>query len=37
MENKIDNIIDDNQHNVEIIQNALRDIKLNKENEEKKK
>ena len=36
MENKIDNIIDDNQHNVEIIQNALRDIKLNKENEEKK-
>ena len=36
MENKIDNIIEDNQHNVEIIQNALRDIKLNKENEEKK-
>ena len=36
MENKIDNIIDDNQQNVEIIQNYLRDIKKNKENEEKK-
>ena len=36
MENKIDNIIDDNQHNVEIIQSSLRDIKKNKENEEKK-
>ena len=36
MENKIDSIIDDNQHNIEIIQNSLRDIKNNKENEEKK-
>ena len=36
MDNKIDNIIDDNQQNVEIIQNYLRDIKKNKENEEKK-
>ena len=36
MENKIDNIIEDNQQNVEIIQSSLRDIKKNKENEEKK-
>ena len=36
MENKIDNIVDENQHNVEIIQNALIDIKLNKENNGKK-
>ena len=33
MENKIDIIIEDNQQNVEIIQNYLRDIKKNKENE----
>ena len=36
METKIDSIIDDNQHNIEIIQNSLREIKNNKENEEKK-
>ena len=36
MENKIDSIIECNQQNVEIIQCSLRDIKKNKENEEKK-
>ena len=36
MENKIESIIEENQQNVEIIQNSLRDIKINKENEEKK-
>ena len=36
MESKIDNIIDDNQHNVEIIQSSLRDIKKNKEIEDNK-
>ena len=36
MENKIDGIIDYNQHNIEIIQNSLRDIRNNKEMEEKK-
>ena len=36
IEYKIDSIIEDNQQNVEIIQNCLRDIKLNKENEEKR-
>ena len=34
--NDIDNIIDDNQHNVEMIQGALKNIKKNKENEEKR-
>ena len=33
MENRIDTVIEDNQQNVEIIQNYLRDIKKNKENE----
>ena len=34
--NDIDNIIDDNQHNVEMIQGALKNIKKNKETEEKR-
>ena len=34
--NDIDNVIDDNQHNVEMIQGALKNIKKNKENEEKR-
>ena len=34
--NDIDNVIEDNQHNVEMIQGALKNIKKNKENEEKR-
>ncbi len=34
--NDIDNIIDDNQHNVEMIQGALKNIKKNKEIEDKR-
>ena len=34
--NDVDNVIEDNQHNVEMIQGALKNIKKNKENEEKR-
>ena len=34
--NDIDNVIEDNQHNVEMIQGALKNIKKNKETEEKR-
>ena len=36
MISELNNIIEDNQHNVEMIQSALKDIKKNKETEEKR-
>ena len=36
MVNELNSIIEDNQHNVEMIQSALKDIKKNKETEEKR-